>query len=67
MVVNSLDELPHVLTQCFTTRPFTLSVAVEGMRAGMFFMTVDRHTSSNYVPFSECVLTGSSKVFIQQF
>lgn len=42
VVVNLLDELSHVLTQCFTARPLTLSMAIERMGAGMFLMTVDR-------------------------
>ena len=43
---NLLDELSHVLTQCFTARPFTLPMPVEGMGAGMLLMTVmkERHT-----------------------
>lgn len=37
-----LDELSHVLTQCFTARPLALSVAVEGVGAGMLLVTVER-------------------------
>lgn len=44
MAANLLDELSHVLTQCFTARPLTLSVTVERMGAGMLLMTVDRET-----------------------
>ena len=42
-LVNLLDELAHVLTQCFTARPLTLSVAIEWMGAGMLLVTVGRH------------------------
>lgn len=44
MAANLLDELSHVLTQCFTARPLTLSMTVERMGAGMLLMTVDRDT-----------------------
>lgn len=37
-----LDELSHVLTQCFTAGPLALSVAVERVGAGMLLMTVER-------------------------
>lgn len=43
LVFNLLDELSHVLTQCFTARPLTLSMAVERMGAGMLLMTAERH------------------------
>lgn len=48
VVVNLLDELSHVLTQCFTAGPLTLSMAVERMGAGMLLMTVgrERHTKT---------------------
>lgn len=53
VVVFLLDELSHVLTQCFTARPLTLSMAVERMGAGMFLMTVDRDskTDDEFDPF----------------
>lgn len=39
---NLLDELSHVLTQCFTAGPLALSVAVERVGAGMLLVTVKR-------------------------
>lgn len=48
-MVHLLDELSHVLTQCFTARPFTLSMAVQRMGAGMFLMTVDKHTDTDTI------------------
>lgn len=39
--VYSLDELSHVLAQCFTTGPLALAVAVEGMGAGVLLVTVE--------------------------
>lgn len=43
-VVNLLNELPHVLTECFTARPLTLSMTVERMGAGMLLVTADEGT-----------------------
>lgn len=42
-----LDELSYVLTQCFTARPLTLSMAIEGMGASVLLMTVERKTHTN--------------------
>lgn len=39
---NLLDELSHILTECFTARPFTLSMPVKGMGTGMLLVTVPR-------------------------
>lgn len=40
-----LDELSHVLTQCFTARPLALAVAVERVGAGVLLVTVgERHS-----------------------
>lgn len=47
VAVNLLDELSHVLTQCFTARPLTLSMAVERMGAGMLLMTVGRERDTH--------------------
>lgn len=44
LVGNLLDELSHVLTQCFTARPLALSMAVERMGAGMLLMAVERES-----------------------
>ena len=30
-LVNLLDELSHILTQCFTARPLALSMSIERM------------------------------------
>lgn len=48
---NLLDELSHVLTQCFTARPLALSMPVERMGAGMLLMTVtrERHTKQVFI------------------
>lgn len=44
LVSNLLDELSHVLTQCFTARPLALPVAVERMGAGVLLVTVRQET-----------------------
>lgn len=41
---DSLDELSHVLTQCFTARPLALPVAVEWMGAGVLLVTAGKET-----------------------
>lgn len=43
LTVYSLDELSHVLTQCFAARPLTLSMTVKGMGAALLLVTVDGH------------------------
>lgn len=44
VAVDLLDELSHVLAQCFAARPLTLSMTVERMGACMLLVTVDRET-----------------------
>lgn len=47
LMSDSLDELSHVLTQCFTARPLALPVAVEWMGAGVLLVTAGRHTHAH--------------------
>lgn len=41
-VFNLLDELSHVLAQCFTARPLTFSMPIKRMGASMLLMTVQK-------------------------
>lgn len=48
-----LNELSHVLTQCFTARPFALSMSIERVRASMLLMTAREKTQTEKSERSE--------------